>query len=193
MNREMFFGLLKDKLSARDLKLIQNAYWFAKDAHRAQTRDDGERYFEHCRRVALVLIRERGIFDPEIIVTALTHDVGEDTTVPPDVIFSLFGPSVYEWTQLLSKTLPVFDATTGAVTLRGKKDLQKYFWAIQSGPIPAGLVKCADRTDNMRSFGCWPPERKAKYIRETREYIIPIAQKVDPWFVDELSKHCIPA
>ncbi len=190
MNREIFFGLLKDRLSPRDLKFVQNAYWFAKREHHGQVRDSGERVFEHCRRVALILIQERRIFDPEVIATALIHDVNEDTPAPPDATLSLFGPKVYEWSQLLSKTLPVFDAVTGAVVVRGEKDPGKYFWEIQNAPQEVRSVKCSDRVDNLRSFGCWPPERKQKYIRETREYLFPIAEITDPWFLGEFSKHC---
>jgi GTP diphosphokinase / guanosine-3',5'-bis(diphosphate) 3'-diphosphatase len=189
VNRKKFFNLLRYQLSLNELRFVQKAYWFAKDVHRIQTRDGGERYFEHCRRVALVIIEERKIFDADTIVTALVHDVIEDTFVPPDAFFNLFGPRTYEWTHILSKNTPCFDEINGTVVIRDKKDIQKYFWVIQNASREVRLVKLSDRLDNLRSFGIWPEERRQRYIRETKEYIVPIALATDPWFVEEFSKY----
>lgn len=174
-----------------DLKLVQNAYWFAKDVHRKDIRDTGERYFEHCRRVALILMEERNVYDAEIIATAFIHDCIEDTHAPPDVILSIFGSTVHEWAYTLSKTLPFFDELSGEVVRREKKDAKIYFAEIHHGPWQVRLLKCADRVDNLRSFGAWDAERKARYIQETEEYILPIAEQVDPWFTKEMKKYCV--
>ncbi|MDP2598546.1 MAG: HD domain-containing protein [Candidatus Liptonbacteria bacterium] len=190
MNREEFFELLKSKISQPGLDLVQDAYNLAKNLHRDQMRDDGERYFEHCRRVALVIILERKIFQPETIATALLHDVLEDTFVHPRVLRKVFGEEIHGWLNLLSKTVPRFDDMTGKVVFREKKGLQNYFWAIQNGPLPVRIIKLSDRLDNLRSFSIWPSERRAKYIRETKGYIFPIAQDTDSWFIGEFSKHC---
>src|ERR1700689_1313481 len=92
--RESFFNRVAPDLSAMELKRLQVAYWFAKDVHREQQRDNGERYFEHVRSVALILM-DRGIRNIECLIIALIHDVMEDTDAPDGVILDLFGPVVY--------------------------------------------------------------------------------------------------
>ncbi len=55
MNRETFFDTIHTLVDPSELIMVSHAYWLAKQVHREQTRDSGERYFEHCRRVALNL------------------------------------------------------------------------------------------------------------------------------------------
>ena len=188
MNRLEFFSLLRN-LPPPDLKLVQNAYWYAKNVHRLDRRDSGERYFEHCRRVPLILIQERGIYEARTIATGLTHDSVEDTFAPPDVLLALLGPEVYESVEILSKTTPAFDCLTGLMVARGKKDTELYWEQIVKAPARARLVKCADRLDNLRSFGIWSEERRQRYVAETKRWILPIASATDPWFVVEMAKY----
>lgn len=64
------------------MELVMMAYGYAKMGHGykvEQKRDSGERYFEHPRRVAYILMEEFGIYDPDMIITALLHDLVEDT------------------------------------------------------------------------------------------------------------------
>lgn len=190
MNREEFFGLLRFKIPQPELNLIQDAYRLAKDSHREQIRDDGERHFEHCRRAALVIIKERGIFRSEMIITALLHDAIEDRFVHPRVFQALFGEKTCDWLLLLSKTVPRFDDATGKLMFRQEKGLQNYFWAIQNAQAAVRVIKLSDRLDNLRSFGVWPEERRARYIRETKDYLFPIAQATDPWFSEKFLKYC---
>ena len=81
MNRARFEQLLNLKMRPIDVKLVMKAYQDAKYAHgyENQKRDNGERYFEHPRRVALIVMRELEIYDPDMIIAALLHDTVEDT------------------------------------------------------------------------------------------------------------------
>lgn len=56
MDRKEFLERVKGRFSGQDLERIAKAYWFAKAVHRGQVRNTGERYFEHCRRVACKLL-----------------------------------------------------------------------------------------------------------------------------------------
>src|SRR6186997_1892868 len=80
-NRESFCRRLKPILAMRDLMLVEAAYVFAKHRHRAQFRKEtdpepGKKvgYFEHPRRVALILIDEVRCVDPVMIEATLIHD-----------------------------------------------------------------------------------------------------------------------
>ena len=186
MNRNEFFGLVSGDLTAAELKRLQVAYWFAKDVHRGQERDSGERYFEHVRRATVNLI-ERGVRNVECLITGLVHDVAEDTNAPDGVIHDLFGPIVHRDVMLLSKSVPSFDTVTGKIVARAKKDIAEYYAAIEREGINAPLAKFADRMDNLSTCFNFAPERKARYIHETETYILPMAQRIDPWFVGKLT------
>ncbi len=186
MNRAKFFGLLSG-LPSSALTQIQEAYWLAKNAHRWQKpRDNGDRYFEHPRRVAITLI-ERGVRDKDIITLALLHDVLEDTNTPHTIIANSFPNIIWEWLYILSKYVAVFNPITGQIHDRMKKPSDAYFAAITAAEEPVRLVKLADRRDNLLDMQGWEPERRARYIAETQQYVLPIAEKTDPWFLREIT------
>lgn len=187
MNRTKFFGLLRG-LPHGDLVQIQTAYWLTKNAHRLQApRDNGDRYFEHPREVAISLI-QRGYRDKDLISTALLHDVLEDSNTPPQVIVDLFPNVIWERLYILSKYVPIFDPITGQIYDRVKKPTDVYFAAIASADEKTQLVKVADRLHNLSSMESWTPERRQRYFEETKQHILPIAEKVDPWFFKKISE-----
>ena len=185
MNRKEFYNKINGFISAKDRKRIENAYWLAKEVHRSQKRDGGERYFEHCRRVASTLI-EHGPATADEIVIALLHDCVEDGFIPEDFLEELFGQNVEKAIDILSKVTPIFDETDGAVKDKIKKNLDDYYNAIANAPLSIRRVKLADRLDNLRSMDVWPEKRKQKYLLETKKYILPIALATDTRFYNEL-------
>lgn len=182
MNRDRFFEILGDR-TVNGRELVQRAYWLSKNVHRVQMRDSGERYFEHPRRVALILA-EQGLVDPDIMVTALLHDVLEDTFTPSDVLLCLFGCEAYRRLEILSKQMPAEDRATGQVIGWAKKDTEDYYLGLRSACKTVRLVKCADRLDNLRTCHVWPQERVCSYVKETERLVMPLAQATDPFFCD---------
>lgn len=175
MNRHEFFGMVKDKgiIDSRELRNIQLAYWLAKTVHREQKRDSGERYFEHCRRVALC-----GADAKEIIV-GLLHDCIEDSFIPYEILLRCFGLIACD-IEILSKTQPILDPLTGFAKNRLRKRDDKYYDRISDWSSTSKHVKIFDRLDNLRSMrGTWSKEKQLKYIAETEKYILPIAKKTD--------------
>jgi len=75
-----------------DMKTIEQAYLLANEAHGSQVRKSGEPYIVHPISVALILV-ELGM-DSECIVTALLHDVVEDTDIELADITRRFGQDV---------------------------------------------------------------------------------------------------
>ena len=184
MCRDRFFSLLSG-LPSYGLKQVQTAYWLAKNVHRTQSRDSGERYFEHPRRVALELL-DHDILDARTIVDGLLHDVLEDTYTPPPVICQLFGSDTYRDLTLLSKKLPAMDEVTGQIQGWISKLTEEYFTALMRAPHHVRLVKCADRLDNLKSCDIWPTDRIRRYRTETERLIIPLAQITDQDFLAKL-------
>jgi|GEM_PF-1460123 len=179
LNRERFFELL-NHLSPIDREKVVVAYWLAKNAQRGQTRDGGERYFEHVRGVALLLI-ENGYSDAEIIIKALLHDLIEDTETPFSIIIMLFGKEVFESLLLLSKNEPVFDES-GTVIRRIKLSDEVYYGNLVGAAQSDRLVKCADRLHNLLSMGVWPRLRQIPYAIHTEKFALPLAMETDETF-----------
>jgi (p)ppGpp synthase/HD superfamily hydrolase len=131
MNRVRFFTSIP-AMPQDQRRLIQWAYFLAKKAHEGQTRDTGERHFEHLRAVAMVLI-EHGYTEAEYIVLAVLHDSLEDTTVPLSMLEQLFGPRTAREIFSLSKVYGLEDPLTGFVEFSKKRARQDYFDGIRAG------------------------------------------------------------
>lgn len=181
MNRKEFFEKVNGFVKVEERKKISQAYGLAKKFHLLQKRDGGERYFEHCRRVACLLI-DNGRVSSKEIITALLHDSVEDCFIPEDLLEELFGGEVAEAVEKLSKIIPVFDEETGAVKEKIKKPLDEYYRVIAEAPVWNRRIKLADRLDNLRSMDVWPEKRRQKYFAETEKYILPMALVTDILF-----------
>lgn len=179
ITREKFEQLLFLKMRPEDVKRVMESYREAEDAHGRtnQLRDSGEVYFEHPKRVAMILMLEFEIYDPDMVISALLHDTVEDT---PDfgnkdeayeILQRKYNKRVANFVIALSKE-PCSDSKK-----KDERDM-RYFEAIKSeGPMTM-VLKLADRPDNLRSLKQYTSERKRRYIVETRTYILPMAKFV---------------
>jgi GTP pyrophosphokinase len=168
-NRESFFKRLEPFFAPSVLLDINLAYTLAKFSHRSQTRkesnEDGTpvRYFEHVRRVALVMIDEAKIVSKETIVSCLLHDGIEDTRdLTPEMIERFFGQDVVTIVKTLSK-----------VPKEGYLDRL----AMSSDWRPYAIKAC-DRLDNLRSLGQATREFQSKQVKETQEKYYPIFDRM---------------
>lgn len=164
-NREKFLDRLRQPpasalFSSEDVARIEMAYDMAKYAHRAQERKDGERYFEHPRRVALWLMDGLELYDLPAVVAALLHDAYEDSPqyVSPDKVRVLGGLEAERMIRLLSKV-----PKQGYVErLRRHAD-----WKTLA-------IKLCDRYDNVSSLENATVEFQRKQIDETRDVYLPL-------------------
>lgn len=133
---------------------------FAELKHQGQKREDGKDYKTHPIKVAKIL-REKG-FGREYIITALYHDLLEDTDATYHEIVELSGKEVADAVGLLTKT-------DGYI-------MEEYIAAIKNNPI-AHMVKLADRLHNLRSIlRLDNTKKKINQIKETEEYFIDLAR-----------------
>ncbi len=84
-----------------DEDLLNRAYVFSMVAHGDQTRKSGDPYFVHPLAVAGILADLKA--DPATVVTALLHDVVEDTDVTVDDIAARFGPEIADLVDGVTK------------------------------------------------------------------------------------------
>ncbi len=161
-NKASFFLRISDKLAPSELTRVRGAYIFAKFGHRAQKRiGEGQRYFEHCRRTAIILMDELLVYDPTLIITALSHDELEDSKDVDTAILELFfGPEVCRNVLLLTKT-----------------DKDSYIDKLYTAPEGVILVKACDRLDNLRSLGGCEVEFIERQVAETEEKLLPLFEE----------------
>lgn len=171
----LFEGLKKkisEYLSPEDVELVQKAYVVAREAHEGQTRSSGEPYITHPVEVTQILASMR--LDHETLMAALMHDVIEDTDFSQDDLAEIFGETVAELVEGVSKL--------DKLSFKDKKEFQaenyrKMIMAMTQD-IRVILIKLADRTHNMRTLGALRPDKRRRIARETLEIYAPIANRL---------------
>src|SRR2546430_6233227 len=92
---------VKASSAKADVKEIQRAFAYAEQSHRGQKRASGEDFIEHPVGVATVLA-DLGM-DTTTLVSALLHDVVEDTELSLEEIDREFGSEVAQIVDGLTK------------------------------------------------------------------------------------------
>lgn len=84
-NRETFKARLAGKIAEE--QRVMFAYQLAKEAHRRQTKMNGEvRYFEDLRAGCLILMDELDIYDHRLLIAYLLHRVGSETPLLGNIL-----------------------------------------------------------------------------------------------------------
>ncbi|MHB1305041.1 MAG: RelA/SpoT family protein [Acidiphilium sp.] len=156
-----------------DPAVIADAYALAAEAHASQARENGDPYITHPLAVAGILADYR--LDGSSIVTALLHDVIEDTKITLPALTARFGAEVAALVDGVTKLTRLelqSDRTKQAENFR------KLVLAM-SKDIRVLLVKLADRLHNMRTIHFMrEPERRIRIARETMEIYAPLAERI---------------
>ena len=139
-------------------EVINKAFIISKKAHANQYRSSGEQYFTHPLAVANVLIDMK--LDSSTIITALLHDVVEDSDVSLDLIKNEFGEEISKLVDGVTK-LSRLDIRFGSAQA---ENFRKLLLA-SSDDIRVLLVKLADRLHNIRTIkGIQNDKKKVKNL-----------------------------
>ena len=187
----MHQALLKHMPNA-DMALIDKAVDYANAKHKYQKRKDGSPYIIHPLAVAQV-VAEIGL-DMDAILGALLHDCIEDTDASHEDIEKIFGTTVAELVEGVTK-LTRADFTSSEQAQM--ENLRKMFMAM-SKDIRVVLIKIADRLHNMRTMQYQTPEKQVKKCRETMDIYAPLAHRLGmqriKWELEDLSlRYLAPA
>ena len=156
-----------------DEALLNRAYVYAMRMHGAQLRASGDPYFAHPIEVAGILTEYR--LDAAAIVTALLHDVIEDTAATRADIAERFGEEVAELVEGVTKLSRLELASEH---IRQAENLRKFILAI-SKDVRVLLVKLADRLHNMRTLHYLAsPAKRERIARETLDIYAPLARSI---------------
>ena len=163
---------IKKHLPGADMALIDRAVDYANQKHKLQKRKDGSPYIIHPLAVAQI-VAEMGL-DCDAILGALLHDCIEDTDASHEDIEKIFGPTVAELVEGVTKlTRANFSSSEQAQM----ENLRKMFMAM-SKDIRVVLIKIADRLHNMRTMQYQMPEKQIQKCRETMDVYAPLAHRL---------------
>ena len=193
---EEHYAALKDTVArhmpAADMDLIDKAVAYANEKHQYQKRKDGSPYIIHPLAVAEIVV-EMGL-DVDAVLAALLHDCIEDTDTSHEEIEKVFGATVAELVEGVTKlTRANFSSTEQAQM----ENLRKMFMAM-SKDIRVVLIKIADRLHNMRTMQYQSPAKQIIKCRETMDIYAPLAHRLGmqkiKWELEDLSlRYLCPA
>lgn len=152
-------------------RLVRKAFDLAVDAHRDMRRKSGEPYVYHPIEVATIVAGEIGLGTTSII-SALLHDVVEDTDYTLDDMKQLFGEQVAQIIDGLTKLEEVMDRPS-----KQAENFRKILLTL-SEDVRVMLIKLADRLHNMRTLDAMPKDKQLKISSETLYLFAPLAHRL---------------
>jgi GTP pyrophosphokinase len=162
----------KPILKEGDAKLIKKAFTMALEAHKEMRRKSGEPYIFHPLAVAQICVEEIGLGTTSII-SALLHDVVEDTDLELADIERMFGKKVARIIDGLTKVSGVFEYGTS----QQAENFRKMLFTL-SEDVRVILIKLADRLHNMRTLDSMPRNKQLKIASETIYLYAPLAHRL---------------
>ena len=174
-----------------DWALINKAVDYASAKHQAQKRKDGSPSISHPLAVAQI-VAEMGL-DCDAVLGALLHDCIEDTDASHEDIERIFGSTVAELVEGVTKLTRANFSTSEQAQM---ENLRKMFMAM-SKDIRVVLIKIADRLHNMRTMQYQTPEKQLKKCRETMDVYAPLAHRLGmqkiKWELEDIAlKYLVP-
>ncbi|TAL00463.1 MAG: bifunctional (p)ppGpp synthetase/guanosine-3',5'-bis(diphosphate) 3'-pyrophosphohydrolase [Rhodospirillaceae bacterium] len=156
-----------------DEDLLNRAYVYAMKMHGSQKRASGDPYFSHPIEVAGILTTYK--LDSASIVTALLHDVVEDTQASLEDVRRLFGDEVARLVDGVTKLARIQLQSTET---KQAENFRKFVLAM-SEDIRVLLVKLADRLHNMRTLSfITDPAKRRTIAMETMDIYAPLAERI---------------
>ena len=170
------YHALEDKIKtynpALDTQRLFNAFNYADNAHAGQLRKDGSAYITHPLAVAEIVAELE--LDTDSIIAALLHDCIEDTGVTHEGIAKLFGITVADLVEGVTKLTRVQYTSKEEEQM---ENLRKMLMAMAKD-IRVILIKICDRLHNMRTMAYQTPRKQKEKALETMEIYAPIAHRL---------------
>ncbi len=187
-HRKMLEDLIEacwEHLPNVDEALIAKSWEFCLEAHKNDLRASGEPYYTHPFEVAMIVVQEIPL-DDVTVVSALLHDVVEDTEFNLDILSKEFGKEVAEIVDGVTKISGIFKGQE----ITQAENYRKLLLSMVKD-VRVILVKFADRLHNMRTLQYVNPDKQRRIAQETLEIYAPFANRFGlgrvKWELEDLS------
>jgi guanosine-3',5'-bis(diphosphate) 3'-pyrophosphohydrolase len=168
-----------------DVKVIRDAYEFARTHHAEQMRRSGDEFILHPLGVAHILADMQ--MDETTLASALLHDLVEDTDISLEEVKKRFGPEVAEIIDGVTK----LDRLSFANREEEQAENFRKMFVAMARDIRVVIIKLADRLDNMKTIGHLSEDKQREKARETLEIYAPLAHRLGisqlRWQLEDLS------
>lgn len=171
--------LLLYEVALKSAKL-EEAVSFCIIAHEGQQRKSGEPYAVHPILVASIVAFLGG--DETMVISALLHDIIEDTTYKREKIRELFGDDVANIVEGLTKIVEIRDeklipSTSNEKLITSALTFRKILLA-SIKDVRVLVVKLCDRLHNMLTLEALAPAKQKRIAEETLVVYAPIAHRL---------------
>ena len=160
---------------------VPAALALAEEVHGKQRRSDGGPYLEEhiypvTAAVAEYLIRVDPTDVADAVLIAILHDTIEDSpTLNEQMIAERFADTVALGVAALTKPSKRGGKSGDATA----EDEERYVARVARSALPVRVVKVFDRLNNLAAVHQRPPDKRQKYLAETRANYIDLARTVD--------------
>ena len=182
---EDLLSLCRLNLPSVNEELIKKAFQLSYESHKNDFRASGEPYFNHPYEVSMIVAREIPLDDISV-VSALLHDVVEDTDLSLEFVAKEFGNEVVEIVDGVTKIGGVFKGQE----ITQAENYRKLLLSMVKD-VRVILVKFADRLHNMRTLEFVLPQKQRRIAKETLEIYAPFAHRfglaILKWELEDLA------
>ena len=183
-------NFLLDRISStEDRKQLENALKFSVKMHHGQVRKSGLPFVSHCIDVANKLLDWK--MDQTTIISALLHDVVEDTDVTLKDIEKEFGSEV---AMLVDGVTKVENIAFRSIEHKQAENFTKLFLSL-ANDLRVIIIKFADRLNNMETIQFLSSKKRKEIALETKEIFVPLAHRLGmakvKWKLEDLSLKCL--
>ncbi len=163
---------LKEQNPDANTDMIEIAYRFAKSLHNGQKRKSGDPYILHPVKVAHIAAQLN--LDVNAVSACLLHDVVEDTGCTYEDVAAIFGETVAELVDGVTKLAQIKYSSREEQQV---ENLRKMFFAM-SKDIRVVMIKLIDRLHNMRTLKFMPSDKQLRISKETLDVYAPLAHRL---------------
>jgi GTP diphosphokinase / guanosine-3',5'-bis(diphosphate) 3'-diphosphatase len=179
-------ALAEHDSTPEQLASINKAFNLAHEAHKNMRRKSGEPYILHPIEVARIASNEIGL-GTKSIISALLHDVVEDTHITVDDIKLQFGDKVANIVDGLTKLAGVIGGGSNMQAENFRKVIMT-----MAEDLRVIIIKLADRLHNMRTLDSMAPNKQLKIAGETLFIYAPLAHRLGLYAIkSELEDLCL--
>lgn len=155
---------------------IIDAFHFAEEAHAGQTRKSGVPYITHPVAVAYLLAEYKA--DENSIITALLHDVVEDTPFDEHEVEKRFGKTVRKMVVALTKLPHSNIDEQGIGDFNSKIESIRKIFDVMQEDVRVLVIKLCDRLHNMSTLQHFRVEKQQRIAQETLDIYVKIADRL---------------